>query len=230
MLTDLPLYQQMILTLAAMVLFTAFVLLAQTRITSIIDTYAWQGALVALTTALVAFDSDQPHLYLSAVLTFSLKALFIPWLLHSMVILLNIGREPHRVDHPFAVLLLASGIVLFCYYIVLPIQQLAAHSITRNVIAVSMSVVLLGLLMLITRKKAVTQVVGFMSLENGLFFSAVAATHGMPMVVELGIAFDVLIAAVISSIFFFHIRDSIDSLDVGQMHKLSEGDVEGDKT
>ena len=78
--------------------------------------------------------------------------------------------------------------------------------------------------MLITRNKAVSQVIGFMSLENGLFFAAVAATKGMPMVVELGIAFDVLVAAVIFGVFFFHIRDSIDSLNVAQLNKLAERD------
>jgi hydrogenase-4 component E len=87
-----------------------------------------------------------------------------------------------------------------------------------------MAVVLLGMLMLVSRGKAVAQVVGFMSLENGLFFAAVAATHGMPMVVELGIAFDVLVAAVIFGVFFFHIRDSIESLDVDQLNRLSESD------
>jgi hydrogenase-4 component E len=83
---------------------------------------------------------------------------------------------------------------------------------------------MLSLLMLITRRKAVTQVVAFMALENGLFFSAMTTTHGMPMVVELGVAFDVLVAAIIFGIFFFHIRDSIESLDVGQLSRLAESD------
>ena len=83
---------------------------------------------------------------------------------------------------------------------------------------------MIAMLMLVTRRKAITQVVAFMSLENGLFFAAVSATHGMPMVVELGIAFDVLIAAVIFGIFFFHIRDSIETLDVDMLNRLAETD------
>lgn len=223
MLSDLTLYQQAILTLAALVLFTSFILLAQTRVVSIIHVFVWQGALVALTTALVAFDSGQHHLYISAALTLALKAIFIPWLLHRLVLRLRIDREAQDIEYPAVVLMVATVLVIFCYYVALPIQQLA-ESVTRNTIAISMSVVLLGMLMLITRTKAVSQVVGFMSMENGLFFAAVVATHGIPMVVELGIAFDVLIAAVIFGVFFFHIRDSIDSLDVAELSRLADSD------
>lgn len=223
MLSELTLYQQAILTLAALVLFTSFILLAQTRVVSIIHVFVWQGALVALTTALVAFDSGQHHLYISAALTLALKAIFIPWLLHRLVLRLRIDREAQDIEYPAVVLMVATILVIFSYYVALPIQQLA-ESVTRNTIAISMAVVLLGMLMLITRTKAVSQVVGFMSMENGLFFAAVVATHGIPMVVELGIAFDVLIAAVIFGVFFFHIRDSIDSLDVSELSRLADSD------
>lgn len=223
MIDQLPLYQQAILFLASLVLFTSFALLAQTRVVKMIQVFAWQGTLVAITTALVAFDSGLHHLYISAALTLSLKAILIPWLLHRLVNNMGLQKEAHTVEHPVIVLMIATALVIFCYYVVQPIEDLT-QSITRNTIAISMSVVLLGMLMLVSRNKAVSQVVGFMSLENGLFFAAVAATHGMPMVVELGIAFDVLVAAVIFGVFFFHIRDSFDSLDVSQLNRLSELD------
>lgn len=223
MLAYLPLYQQAILSLAAMILFTSFVLLAQNGVLAIIHVFAWQGLLVAVTTAFVAFDSGAGHLYFSALMTITLKVVFIPWLLHRLVRRLGIDRETHSVERPALVLMSAAALVVFCYYVAQPIQQYSA-ALTRNTIAISMSVVMLGMLMLITRHKAVSQVIGFMSLENGLFFAAVSATHGMPMVVELGIAFDVLVAAVIFGVFFFHIRDSIDSLDVGQLNRLAERD------
>jgi len=223
MLNQLPLYQQAILTLAAMILFSSFALLAQNRVLAMIHVFAWQGLLVALTTTFVAYDSGAHHLYFSAALTVALKVLFIPWLLHRLVRRMGIDREMHEVGHPAMVLMTAAALVIFCYYVAQPIHQLST-SITRNTIAISMAVVVLGLLMLITRNKAVSQVIGFMSLENGLFFAAVAATNGMPMVVELGIAFDVLVAAVIFGVFFFHIRDSIDSLDVAQLNQLAEHD------
>ena len=221
MLTQLPLYEQAILTLAAMIMFTSFVLLAQNRVLAMIHVFAWQGFLLALTTAFVAYDTQAHHLYYSAAITVVIKVIFIPWLLHRLVKQLGIQREAHDVERPGLILMIAAILVIFCYYVAQPIQQLS-DSITRNTIAISMAVVMLGLLMLTTRRKAVSQVIGFMSLENGLFFAAVAATHGMPMVVELGIAFDVLVAPIIFGIFFFHIRDSIESLDVVKLNRLSE--------
>jgi len=221
MLRFMPLYQQAILTLAALVLFTSFLLLAKNRVVPMIRVFAWQGLLVAITTALVAYDSGDNDLYFSAGLAVALKAMFIPWLLHRLVVRLGIKRDTQGVRNPTLVLTLAAALVVFSYFVAQPVEALSA-SITRNTIAISMSVVLLGMLMLVTRSKAVAQVVGFMSIENGLFFAAVASTHGMPMVVELGVAFDVLVAAIIFGVFFFQIRDSIDSLDVDLLNRLSE--------
>jgi hydrogenase-4 component E len=134
---------------------------------------------------------------------------------------LHILRDWDAVIRPGITLLAAGALVIFCYGVVQPIEQYAA-GITRDAIALSLAVVMLSLLMLVTRRKAVTQVVAFMALENGMFFAAITATQGMPLVVELGIAFDVLVAAVIFGVFFFHIRDSIESLDVDQLNRLSE--------
>ena len=218
---DLPLIQQAILTLAALTLASAFALLAQSRVVATIHVFAVQGFLLAAITVLVALDTGELHLYISAALTLSLKALFIPWLLVRLARQLNILRDWDAVIRPGITLLSAGALVIFCYSVVQPISQYAA-SITRDAIALSLAVVMLSLLMLVTRRKAVTQVVAFMALENGMFFAAITATQGMPLVVELGIAFDVLVAAVIFGVFFFHIRDSIESLDVDQLNRLSE--------
>lgn len=220
-LAELSLYHQGILTLAALVLFTSFALLAQMRLVSLIHVFAWQGFLLAVTTALVALVSGHHHLYFSALITLVLKALFIPWLLHRLVIRLNIRRDVETTSRQVYVLFGAAALVIFSYYVVLPVSKLSPL-LTRNTISVSMAVVLLGMLMMISRRKAIAQVVGFMSMENGLFFAAVVSTYGMPMVVELGIAFDVLVAAVLFGVFFFQIRDSIDSLDVDRMNLLRD--------
>jgi hydrogenase-4 component E len=222
-LTQLGLFDQAMLLFAALVLFTSFVMLAQVRIVPLIHVFAWQGALLAVTTVLVAFASAHPDLYLAAALTFVLKALLIPWMLHRLAVRLRIHHEIEALTHPVAVLLGGAGLVLFSYYVTLPIVQLSVLT-TRNTIAVSQAVVLLGMLLMISRKKAVAQVIGFMSIENGLFFAAVVATYGMPMVVELGIAFDVLVAAVLFGVFFFQMRESIDSLDVDRLNRLREVD------
>jgi len=223
---DLALPEQAVLILAALVLFTSFALLAQTRIVSSINVFAWQGALVAAATALVAFVYAQHHLYFSALMTFALKALLIPTMLHRLVVRLKITREIETVVNPALVLLGAAGLVVFSYYVALPVERLSTLA-TRNTIAVSMAVVLLGMLMMVARHQAVTQVVGFMSMENGLFFAAVVSTHGMPLVVELGIAFDVLVASVLFGVFFFQIRESFESLDVDRLNRLAEREESG---
>jgi hydrogenase-4 component E len=225
-LAQLGLQEQGLLILAALVLFSSFVLLSQIRLVASIHAFAWQGALVAATTALVALVAGEPHLYLSAALTLALKALLIPWMLHRLVLRLNIDRQVETVLRPSLVLLAAAALVVFSYYVALPIEQLSAL-LTRNTIAISMAVVLLGMLMMITRRQAVSQVVGFMSMENGLFFAAVVSSYGMPMVVELGIAFDVLVAAILFGVFFFQIRESIESLDVDRLNRLSEVETPG---
>jgi len=219
--TDLPLIEQAILTLSALVLLSSFALLAQSRVIATIKMFAWQGALLSVATVLVASDTGEHHLYFSAAMTLVLKVIFIPWLLIYQSRRLGILRDFDAVIRPGITLLIASALVIFCYSVVEPIQQYAA-SITRDAIALSLAVVMLSMLMLITRRKAITQVVAFMALENGLFFAAITTTQGMPMVVELGVAFDVLVATVIFGVFFFHIRDSIESLDVDQLNRLSE--------
>lgn len=219
--SQLPLIEQAILTLAALILLSSFALLAQSRVVATIQTFAWQGLLLVMGTVLVAADTGEYHLFFSAVLTLLLKVVFIPWLLIRQSRSLGLLRDLDTVIRPGVLLLTASALVIFCYSVVQPIEHYAA-GITRDAIALSLAVVMLSMLMLVTRRKAITQVVAFMALENGLFFAAMTATHGMPMVVELGVAFDVLVAAIVFGIFFFHIRDSIESLDTGQLNRLSE--------
>lgn len=212
---------QAVLVLASLVLFTAFALLGQTRMFNLIRVFAWQGGLLALTTALVAFNSGQTHLYFSAALTFALKAIAIPWMLRALVRRLGVRHEIETIWHPAVVLLGAAALVVFSYWVALPIVSLS-DVVIRNTIAVSLAVVLLGMLLMVSRRQAVSQVVGFMAIENGLFFAAVAATFGMPMVVELGVAFDVLVAAILFGVFFLQLRDTIDSLDVDRLNLLRE--------
>ncbi len=219
----LGLYDQAILMSAALVLFTSFLMLAQARLLPLIHVFAWQGALLSITTALVAFVSKHGHLYISAALTFGLKALLIPWILHRLAVRLKIQRDIDSVRYPSLVLLAGAALVIFSYYVSLPIVHLSTL-VTRNTIAATMAMVLLGMLLMIVRKKALSQVIGFMAIENGLFFAAVVSTYGMPMVVELGIAFDVLVAAILFGVFFFQMRESIDSLDVDRLNRLREID------
>ena len=219
--TQLSHYQQGIMLLAALIVLTSFLMLGQSRLLRLVSIFALQGVLLSITTALAADVLESPHLYISALLTLTLKGIFIPLMLHRLVINMGLHRDMETLANPARVMMGGTGLVVFSYYVCLPIVKLSPL-ITLNTIAISMAVVLLGMLLMITRRQAVAHVVGFMSIENGLFFAAVVSTYGMPMVVELGIAFDVLVAAVLFGVFFFHIRSSIDSLDVDQLNRLSE--------
>lgn len=220
---QLDFYTQAVLSLAALVGLTSFLMLGQGRLLRLIFVFAVQGFLLALTTAVAAYSLNIHHLYISAALTLVLKVIVIPWMLRRLVLQMNMHRDVEALKNNTAVMLGGASLMVFSYYILHPIVQ-TSSLVMLNALAVSLSVMLLGMLLMISHRQAVAHVVGFMSIENGLFFAAIVATHGMPMVVELGVAFDVLVAAVLFGIFFFHIRTSIDSLDVDLLNRLSEVD------
>lgn len=219
----LPLLQQSVLLLAALVLFLSFVLLAQRRLVAAIHAFAWQGALIAGVTLVVALAEGSWHLAFSGLLTLGLKALLIPWMLHRLVRQLALERHREAVRAPVLASIGAVALVIFSWWLVLPIID-TELTFTRNIVAISLAVVLIGLLLMVSRAQAVAQVLGFMSMENGLFLAAVSATGGMPLVVELGVAFDVLVAMVLFGVFFLQISESIDSLDVDRLNRLREAD------
>jgi hydrogenase-4 component E len=218
---ELTYYHQAVLLLAALITLTSFLMLGQSRLARLIGVFALQGWLLAASTTMVANALDFPHLYISAVLSLTTKGILIPMLLFRLVRRMHLHREMDTVQNPARVMLGGATLVVFSYYVCMPIIKISPL-LTLNTVSVSLAVVLLGMLLMITRSHAVAQVVGFMSIENGLFFAAVVSTMGMPMVVELGIAFDVLVAAVVFGVFFFQIRSSIDSLDVDRLSRLSE--------
>jgi hydrogenase-4 component E len=212
---------QIINMLAALLLLIAFAMLSQRRILSLINLFAWQGLVLSLSTFVVAYSTHQNHLYYSAGLTLLLKVLVLPWLLHRLILKLNVKWDVETLINIPTTMLVGIGLVIFSFNLAAPISQLS-ESITRGLIGIALASVLLSLLMMLTRRKAVPQVVGFLAMENGLFFAATSATHGMPLVVELGIALDVLVATFIFGIFFFQIRETFDSLDISNMEKLKD--------
>jgi hydrogenase-4 component E len=212
---------QIINLLASMLLLIAFAMLSQRRILSLIKLFAWQGLVLSLSTFVVAYSTDQPQLYYSAGLTLLLKVLVLPWLLHRLMRKLNVRWDVETLINIPTTMLAGIVLVIFSFNLAAPISQLS-ESITRGLIGIALASVLLSLLMMLTRRKAIPQVVGFLAMENGLFFAATSATHGMPLVVELGIALDVLVATFIFGIFFFQIRETFDSLDISHMEKLKD--------
>ncbi|MBI5192895.1 MAG: formate hydrogenlyase [Nitrospirae bacterium] len=212
---------QIISVLAALVLLTSFGLLIQKRVYGLLHLFAWQGLFLSISTAVVGYVAKQHHLYISSILTLALKVIVLPYILHTLIVRLKIRKEVDTVVNIPTTMLMGIALVIFSYHLTAPIRELSTL-VTRSIIAVALATVMLGLLMMITRRHAVTQIIGFLALENGLFFAATSATYGMPLVVELGVALDILIAAFVFGIFFFHISETFDSLDVEQMARLKE--------
>jgi len=196
-------------------------MLAQRRILTLIHLFALQGALLTVNTFVVAFSTMQTHLYYSAVLTFVLKVVVLPWILHRLIVRLNIRWDVETLINIPTIMLVGIVVVILSFNLALPISELAG-TVNRSTLGIAMAAVLLAMLMMITRRKAVPQVIGFLAMENGLFFAATSATYGMPMIVELGIALDVLVGTFIFGIFFFQIRETFDSLDIHHLEKLRE--------
>jgi len=218
---NIGLFNQAIILFAALALLTSFLMLAQARMLPLIFTFAWQGFLLATVTVLVAIVTGHPDLYVSALLTFALKVIVIPWLLYRLSVRLEMQYNAEEIAHPTLLLIGGVVLVIFSYFVANSIINLSGLA-TRNIIAVSIAIELLGMLLMCVRKSAVAQVIGFMSMESGIFFAASVSAYGMPLIVELGVAFDILVASILFGVFFFHLRDSFGSLDVGQYNHLSE--------
>jgi hydrogenase-4 component E len=218
---NLPLYAQVINLLAALLLLLAFSMLTQRRILSLVNLFAVQGFVLVLSTVIVAYSTEQWHLYYSALLTLVLKVMLLPWILHRLTQALNVQWDVEPLINIPATMLLGIALVIFAFNLATPISQIAG-TITKSTLGIAMACILLSFLMMITRRKAVSQVIGFLSMENGLFFAATSATYGMPLVVELGIALDVLVGTLVFGVFFFHIRETFESLDIHHLEKLKE--------
>jgi hydrogenase-4 component E len=212
---------QLINLFAAVLLLLSFAMLTQRRILSLINLYAAQGLVLCLSTALVAWLTGQTHLYGSAALTLALKVVALPWILHILIRRLNVKWDVETLINIPTMMLVGIVLVILAFNLALPISQLAG-TVTRSTLGIALACVLLSFLMMITRSKAVPQVIGFLSMENSLFFAATGAVYGMPMVVEFGVALDVLIGALILGIFMFQIRERFDSVDTRHLEKLKE--------
>ncbi|MBK6555556.1 MAG: formate hydrogenlyase [Rhodocyclaceae bacterium] len=217
-----PLSAQLINLFAAVILLLAFAMLAQRRVMPLINLFGLQGLVLAGSTLVVAVTTHQAHLYWSAGLTLLLKAMLLPWILHRLVRKLYVKWDVESLVNVPATMLIGIVLVIVAFNVAQPISLLS-HTISRGTLGIALATVMLAFLMMITRTKAIPQVVGFLAMENGLFLAATSATYGMPMVVELGIALDVLVGVIILGVFFFQIRDQFDSLDISHMEHLKDG-------
>jgi len=204
--------------LAGLMLVLSFLLLYQDRILATLNVFAVQAIVLACAVAWQARVQHAPHLYVTAAVALGVKGFIIPTALHRIVRRLQIHREIEQVVGAGPVMLLGLGIVALSIMLVLPRVE-GVDPLAREDLAFALAVILLGLLMMITRRNAVTQIVGFMSLENGLILAATGA-KGMPLVVEFSVAFSILIAFIVFGVFVFRIRERFDTVDVSALDRF----------
>jgi len=190
-------------------------LLYQDRVTATITVFAVQAITLSLAVAWQAYIQDAMHLMVTAGVALAVKGLIIPAALRRIVRRLNIHREIEQVIGGGPTMLAGLALVALAISLAMPTGG-TVSALAREDLAFALAVILLGLLMMITRRNAVTQIVGFMSLENGLVLAATGA-KGMPLVVEFSVAFSILIAFAVFGIFVFRIRERFDTVDLSAL-------------
>jgi hydrogenase-4 component E len=204
--------------LAGTLVLISFLELYQDRLYALLNVYAAHALVLAASVAWQAFIQDAPHLYITAAIALVFNAIMIPVSLHRIIVQLGIHREIEKVVGVVPAMLAGMGLVALSMVVMLRVTQ-DADPLAREDLAFALAVVLLGLVMMVTRRNAVSQVVGFMSLENGLVLAATGA-KGMPLVVEISVAFSILIAFIVIGIFLFRIRERFDTVDVQAMDRF----------
>ncbi len=201
--------------LAGGLVLVSFALLYQDRMFALLNVFALHAIVLSMSVAWQAYVQHAPHLFLTALIALVLKALIIPLALRRMVVRLGVHRHIEAVVGVGPAMLAGMGLVGLSMVVMLKAAA-SADPLAREDLAFALSVVLLGLMMMVTRRNAVSQIIGFMSLENGLILAA-AGAKGMPLVVEISVAFSVLIAFIVIGVFLFRIRERFDSVDVAAL-------------
>jgi len=204
--------------LAGSLVVVSLLMLYQDRMYALLNVFALHAFLLAFSVAWQAHIQDAPHLYVTAAIALIFKGIVIPGGLRRIVEKLGIHREIETVVGIGLTMLAGVGLVALAMVVMLRVTH-GADPLAREDLAFALAIVLIGLLMMVTRRNAVSQVIGFMSLENGLVLAATGA-KGMPLVVEISVAFSVLIAFIVIGIFLFRIRERFDTVDVSALDRF----------
>ena len=204
--------------LSGLMVLVCFLMLYQDRLYALLNIFAVHALVLTLSVAWQAYVQDAPHLYVTAAIALIFKAIIIPVALHRIIRQLGIHREIETAVGVGLTMLAGIGLVALSMAVMLQVTS-SVDPLAREDLAFALSVLLLGLLMMVTRRNAVSQVVGFMSLENGLVLAATGA-KGMPLVVEISVTFSILIAFIVIGIFLFRIRERFDTVDVGALDEF----------
>jgi hydrogenase-4 component E len=210
--------------LAAIILVTAFIAVASNRTYTLVRIQAIQSVALGVLAAAVAFFTQASHIYVVALLTIAVKGLLIPYVLLYVMEKIKVDKQVEPVVSIPASLLICGLLTIVAFYITQPIiiSTEGIETITKNCLALSLAVVFIGFFTMISRKKAITQIMGLLVMENGLFLAAISITYGMPMIVEFGIFFDVLVAVIIMGLFAFRINRTFETLDTSILQRLRD--------
>jgi hydrogenase-4 component E len=216
---NVALFSQLTTLGSSVVLLFGIVLLCRRSLHAYIDAFRWQSMVLTALLVVVGYFGDAPELYVVAVVFFALKVIFIPRYLERLA--KRVGAEPE--SQPYvnitSSLVIAALLVLLAYAVMRPLV-LASQLPTRGGLPLAMGLIFVGLFIVITRKKALTQVVGFLVLENGIALMAVLGTFGIPLIVELGVFLDVMMGFLVMQVFVYHIHGTFESIDVEQLNQL----------
>ena len=212
-------FSQLVMLCAGGMLVTALVPLWRKGVPAYISAFKWQSWLLALLTALVGYFGRDPQLYGVAILIVALKGVVMPALLRTMDRRFGHQRELKPYVNPETALLIAGVLVLFAYVLARPWMEVTTLP-TRGGLPLAMALLFISLLIIVNRKKAITQVIGFLMLENAIALLAVVGTYGVPLLVELGVFLDALMGFLVMQIFVYQIHETFESIDVEQLNRL----------
>jgi len=215
---------QLVNLLATIILLLSFAMISQRRIVTLINLFMIQGAALVAASFLLGYVTHQPDLYVSGALTLVLKVIFIPWMLHRVIRKLNVRWDVETLFNIPTIMLAGIALVILSFSLSAPVSRLS-ETLAGGTLGIALACILLSFMMMITRSKAVPQVIGFLSMENGLIFAATTVTNGMPMIVEFGVALDVLVGVLILGVFMFQIREKFDSLDIHNLETLKDDEA-----
>jgi hydrogenase-4 component E len=210
--------------LAAAILVTAFLVVSSRSLVFYIRLFALQSFFLGAVALLVVLGYGETHILIAAVLTIAIKAIAIPVVLSRVIERIHVRKEVDFSINIPASLLLCGGMVILADSVahsILDAQRADAPAVSR-VLSVSIAMMLIGLFIMTTRKKAITQIVGLLTMENGVFLSGLSITYGMPLIVEVGIFFDILVAVLILGVFIFRINRTFESISIDSLRGLRE--------
>jgi hydrogenase-4 component E len=209
---------------AAAILVTAFLVVSSRSLVFYIRLFALQSFFLGIVAFLVVLGYGETHILIAAVLTIAVKAIAIPFVLSRVIDRINVHKEVDFSINITVSLLLCGGMVILADSVahsILDAQRADAPAVSR-VLSVSIAMMLIGLFIMTTRKKAITQIVGLLTMENGVFLSGLSITYGMPLIVEVGIFFDILVAVLILGVFIFRINKTFESISIDSLRSLRE--------